>query len=295
MTQNIVQDALDLFTEQFKGSTNVLNLANCLVTPYVELNQVQTQLRINLWLHDAVGQQLDGLGEILGLARAPGMGDDQYRDLLIFQTFINTSKGTPNDLLQIVAFLSKATFTRYFQHYNAGFQIFTNGPVLLNATQNIKDYFEFNDHSLFGFNDGNYFAVVPTLAGTGLSVGLIGTIAPAGVDYFSLSYSLGNTPLFGFGSEGASYLLQTDNTGLFETNENGNLQYLELYENITDLPSPDGFVGFSEVGATLALQVNEYQLIVSDGSGDFELTVSNDQMLVGGGKMVEGIRDAAPL
>lgn len=287
----IIDDALLLFTEEFRDSVNINNLARALINPYIELLTVQNELISNRWLNTATGQQLDGLGDILGLARSANLSDDDYRALLRFQVFINTCKGTPNELLNAVATLSGATMTRYFEHPIAGFQIFTNGPIRINPASDIEYDLMFNDLSFYNTNDGSELIVHPSFDSGGLRVGVLGSMAPAGVDYFSLSFSLGNTPIFGFGNEGTNYLLELDDTGLFEANEDGSLSFLEMYVNEPGLTSTDGFIGFGEADAIVDLEVNGEVLEVYNGSSIIDLTVANVALVTGGGKFVEGIRD----
>lgn len=90
-------------------------------------------------LDTAQGVQLDGLGQIIGLARVPGQPDDSaiidgvyvqgYRESLQFQIFINQSSGTPEQVIAILKFLTQATKIWYNEVYPAAYQMATNGLV----------------------------------------------------------------------------------------------------------------------------------------------------------------------
>lgn len=76
----------------------------------VYLNQIQEledaafQVLLDTILDDAVGEQLDGIGRIVGRARE-GFSDDRYRDRLRSQIILNLSSGTIPQILDIVALL----------------------------------------------------------------------------------------------------------------------------------------------------------------------------------------------
>lgn len=290
---SLTTNALALFTEQFKYAPNVQALATALLSSMEDVLAEQNQLFNNRSLQTAVGAQLDGLGDILGLTRQ-GLDDDQYRALLLFQVFVNTSKGTPEDLINAVRFLSQGTHLHYYQFCDAGFLIFTNGPNLLTtggAPPEIN--LSLSEGGFLDLDSGGLLDIVPSTNIGGINIPIISTINPVGVDYISISFSLGRTPIFGFGYETESCLLLTDDGGNFEINEAGSLSYMELTISDPRPGGPDGWAGFSEV-SYLQLETDT-GLIISVQGNDMPspgpLYVLNYDMSTGGGKLCEGIRD----
>jgi hypothetical protein len=73
-----------------------------------ELDEAAAALLTDATLDAAVGVQLDGLGQILGVERH-GFSDDHYRSLLRGQIRINTSGGTVEQLNDIARLTSNTT------------------------------------------------------------------------------------------------------------------------------------------------------------------------------------------
>jgi len=101
---------------------------------------IQTQLNLlqtDRFLDFAQGVQLDGIGQILGLARVPGQPDDSgfvdgvyqqgYRQDLQFQIFVNESEGTPEDVITILKYLTNASTVWYDDMFPAAYILTTNG------------------------------------------------------------------------------------------------------------------------------------------------------------------------
>jgi len=297
----IVDNALTLFTDQFRGAENLNALARCMLAPFLEIEQVQNDLLTQRWINTAVGQQLDGIGDIVGLARQ-GDDDETYRAKLKFQVFINTCQGTPEDMITATRFLTGGTFLRYFEHHpSAGFTIFTNGPTIITSSNvaNVLYNLELDDGGLFNLEDGGELLLHPTEAAPNLHITLLSEIAPAGVDFISISYSLGEVPIFGFGNEASTYLLELDDTGLLEVDD-GATSFLEVYTDQADPTNDDGFEGMAEACSFWELEVDidnvSYGFAVSVNGVTEQLYLENTEFvdntsIVGGGKMVEGIRD----
>ena len=79
---------------------------------------------------------LVGLGTILGLDRVAGPDDDTiidgkqvtgYRQDLQFQIFLNNSQGTPEEVIYVLKYLTKASQIWYNEVYPAGYQMATDG------------------------------------------------------------------------------------------------------------------------------------------------------------------------
>ncbi len=88
-----VADALSLLTSQFSGSTNIQAILTSWITQVQELEAALFQLYEERGVEDAIGDQLDDLGTIVGLER-DGMSDTDYRARLLVQIAINLASGT---------------------------------------------------------------------------------------------------------------------------------------------------------------------------------------------------------
>lgn len=77
----------------------------------------------------AEGAQLDMIGKIVGLARATGQSDEEYRNLLEVQIQSNLSKGEIERLITIVKAFTNSTKTELQEFFPAYVQITYNGDV----------------------------------------------------------------------------------------------------------------------------------------------------------------------
>lgn len=149
---NFYQRSAALLAAQFQQAPldePLTNLQKLIYALNVEATQVQEQLQNLITLRSiqtAQGVQLDGLGQILGLARIPGQPDDGaiidglpvtgYRQSLEFQIYINSSSGTPENVIAALKFFTMASTIYYWDFFPAAFGLATNG---LSFPQNPQD------------------------------------------------------------------------------------------------------------------------------------------------------------
>ena len=103
-----------------------------LATYAAEIQEFETaafQVLLDRWLETAVGVQLDGLGSIVGKARA-GSDDDTYRLLLRAQVLLNRSSGTVPEILEILELVIPGFTIELQQHFPAGFQVIVDQAPL---------------------------------------------------------------------------------------------------------------------------------------------------------------------
>lgn len=132
---NVKERALALLASQFKDSpseqySNMQKFVIAMVESYQTLSDTNNQLKTERNIFVAVGVQLDGIGEILGLQREDGESDDDYRERLKFQTGINKSNGTPEELMRILKFITDADKVRYIDIYPAAYEMITDGTAV---------------------------------------------------------------------------------------------------------------------------------------------------------------------
>lgn len=160
---NHFQRALALLSSQFRGEkrngelTNLQKLIQALVIPAQEIEDVNYELQTERSLEFAVGYQLDEIGVILGLPRLINESDEDYRERLKFQIFINSSGGTPEDSIQFLKFLTQASHIGYFELTPAFYQMETNGLKFPNPPNLLND-------ALFSISPAgvNYVPIVAT-------------------------------------------------------------------------------------------------------------------------------------
>jgi len=160
---NHFERALALLASQFRGTkadgslTNLQKLIKAIIEPAQDAEDVNWELKTERWLVSAVGQQLDEIGIILGLARLTDETDEDYRERLQFQIFINISNGTPEDAIRVLAFLTQGTNIGYLERQYAFFQMSTNGLKFPTPPNQLND-------ALFSISPAgvNYVPIVAT-------------------------------------------------------------------------------------------------------------------------------------
>lgn len=116
---DITEDAEGWLLSQFRESPNILKLLRVFTT---ELQEIESSATIPLLysrtVEEAQGQQLDNLGVLLKVQRN-GLTDDQYRVLLKLVGLKKTNRGTIDDILNIIRFVTgdeSATLSRGFNY-----------------------------------------------------------------------------------------------------------------------------------------------------------------------------------
>lgn len=281
----IIDDAIDLFIEQFKGAEVIENLARALVTGLNDTEDVLNDLLLKRWLALAEGIQLDRLGVILGQPRY-GRNDEAYRNALYFQIFINTSKADPEAIIKATRVLSNGDFIRYWENYPAGYQIFTNGPDVLDISGAVLLDFslKLDDGGFLELDDGGLYLTRSALDIPQELVLFLKFLSPTAIDYISLIFSLGETPLFGVFEFISAYLV-LDDGGELELDDGSMLEVFST-EVAT---SPDGFEGLGEL-ELFYLSLDDGGLLELDDGG-FLGIVNNDSDTIAGGKLSEVMTD----
>ena len=114
-----VQDALARLITQYKTATNFQSL----ITAFVEQIQVIEDSLVDMntlrYLGGAQGQQLDNIGEIVGLPRPAGLSDAAYQLELLGQIKINISQGQPEQVIQVFQLFTGTNQVRLFEEFPA--------------------------------------------------------------------------------------------------------------------------------------------------------------------------------
>lgn len=289
----LVSQSLSLYADQFKDSENLNNLTRALLMPMDGIKQALEDLKDDRWIDTAVGEQLDQLGGIVGIRRL-GRTDDQYRQAIRFQIFINLSKTEPETLISATRVLTNGTFLRYWEHSDgAGFNIFTNGLNVFSESDATFELVRFalSDEDLLALDTGDHLLIKTIFRKSFDLLIFLRSITAAGVDYITLTYSLGRTPLFGFGFEFETGKLKLSNGNYLAVTSPTVPTNLEVFTDKFSGVSPDNFLGFSELSPTAITLSDGTVLGVNVGGEDVPLYADFVGLSVGGGKLTEGTRD----
>lgn len=292
----LVTDTLALFSEQFKDSQKVNDLMRCFLRPLDEIKSTAQDLLEDRWIDTAEGAQLDGIGAIVGVARE-GRTDDRYREAIRFQIFINLSKTEPETIIKAVRVITGGDFIRYWEHGNgAGFQVFTNGLNVFTELESTYQliYLELSGGGNLLLSGGADMYLLKSVFTRAFAlIAFLRSITAAGVDFVSLSYSLGRTPIFGFGNEFETGQLVLSSTEYLEVTGDPEPEptRFEVFTDRSDGISPDGFQGFAEVSPAEIILSDGRILAVNYLAEDVPLSADYVGLTVGGGKLVEGTRD----
>lgn len=183
---NVYARSAALLASQFQESlpngdkTNFQKLIYSFCTEGQDIQNVLQQLLTERYLSTAFGVQLDGIGQIVGLARIAGQPDDTtgtqtgYRQALEFQIFYNSSNATPEEIIFIAAFITASTHVNYIEYYPAAYQVVVNNVII---------------NGFFGSYQAN---TIPTL---------LKNAGPAGVEYPPVTTTMGVPRVFAWSSD----------------------------------------------------------------------------------------------
>ena len=112
---NHAQQALARLIYQYQQSPNLQGLISAFCQSIQLIEDELVAMNTDRYINDAYGQQLDNIGEIVGLARTPGMTDAVYQRYLLGQIKINISQGQPEQLIQLYSLLTNTNFVLIFE------------------------------------------------------------------------------------------------------------------------------------------------------------------------------------
>lgn len=101
-TENHTEQALSHLLEQFKGKPIIEALLTCFVDQVQSLEDSLFDLLLRRSLDQASGEQLDGLGAILGEARQ-SRTDADFKRGIETRILINLDEATPNEIIEIMS------------------------------------------------------------------------------------------------------------------------------------------------------------------------------------------------
>lgn len=110
-------------------ASRISKLVRAFVNQLQEVEDAAHDVLLRRSLGVAYGQQLDNIGEIVGEERL-GRSDADYRDAIIFKTFLNSSNGEPETLISALRVLTQSPYIYCEELYPAKVHLTFDGTVL---------------------------------------------------------------------------------------------------------------------------------------------------------------------
>lgn len=192
-----------LLIQQFREAERMNAMVRALATTQQDAEDAIYHMASHRWLPAAYGAQLDALGDILGELRF-GRSDDVYRTWLYFRIFINTSKGRPEDIIEILRFITNngepGGRVIYWENYPASVQLFTDGSFIPGAIidTDLIAQLALENGDLLELENGDNLDTYPGLPEiVNTLLDMMRSVLPASVGILPISFSLGELA-FGF-------------------------------------------------------------------------------------------------
>lgn len=130
-------EGIGLLLEQFHSSPLLQTLVEVLMGQVQDCEGVAWQLLTERTLDYATGDQLEGLGLIVGEPRN-GRDDDEYRVALRVRIAVNRSNGKPEEILNVLDLIfSGALDAQVREYYPASFTIDLHNPAVAPNTADV--------------------------------------------------------------------------------------------------------------------------------------------------------------
>ncbi len=130
-------DISGLLVDQYSDSVNLLKIISAISNVKQEIEHTILDLMDKRVLDNAEGQQLDNLGDLVGLPRE-GKTDDEYRTEIGTQIQINLSGGQSEILISVVSSLTNSTVVQLTDSYPAKINLTFNGTAPSNLSSVIN-------------------------------------------------------------------------------------------------------------------------------------------------------------
>lgn len=128
------EKGLKRLLEQYKNKPNIKALIEIYSIQIQEIENEIIQMRVNRFITNAVGKQLDNFGEIVGQPRL-GFSDEFYRVLLYAKIGQNISQGLPEQIIALFKLFTNGSTVQYMNLNGAEIALATDGtiePTILN-------------------------------------------------------------------------------------------------------------------------------------------------------------------
>lgn len=263
------EQAIDRFTSQYFEAEKLRNLTGAFVDRYQGLEDAVQQLLRERWVDDAVGQQLDELGAIVGEPRL-NRRDEVYRPAIRLRIILNRAGGEPESLIRFVRLAFDAEVVAYTEIYPAKVEIYARVGAEGAGEIFTINQFELNDGNLLELDDGSTLDVLVSSRELFESqVDRIREIMPAGVGTLFFVES-GQDIAFGTTEIVEEQSLVTDQGEEIELSDGSTLAVFDFSE-IDE--APDYIAGLGELGvADFELQLSDDFILELDDGSTFGVT-----------------------
>lgn len=131
-THNVehVEQGTDRLLERFKNQPNMVGTLQVILRRMQRIEDVIWELYEGVWLDNAIGVQLDNLGDIVGELRK-GRQDEVYRLWIRARIKINRSNGKISDTLELARLILESTASiKYIPEYPAAYKVTVNNTAV---------------------------------------------------------------------------------------------------------------------------------------------------------------------
>lgn len=110
-------------------TTKIASLVRAFVDQLQDAENAAKDVRLLTRLENASGEQLDGIGQVVGEDRL-GRADTEYRVGIGFRIFLNGSAGEPETLIAALRYFTQTDDVQYWELYPAAVQMRTGGSII---------------------------------------------------------------------------------------------------------------------------------------------------------------------
>lgn len=259
-------DALARLTSQYAHAEKLRSLIGISADRIQGLEDALQQILRERWVNEAIGDQLDELGAIVGEERL-NRNDRQYRPAIRLRIELNRSGGEPESVIRFVERGFGADIVDYREIYPAKIEVYARLGEEGAGTELIEEDFALDDGSLLQLSDGNILSVI-TLDRQLFAdqIQRVRDVVAAGVGtvFFTETDTL---IAFGISEVSADLSLELSDGSTFELSDGSELKIIDSGE-ISD--PPEYIAGLGELG------VAEFELSLND---EFALELDSGETL----------------
>ena len=165
MTINIKDyssQGLDRLLSQFYEKPNIKAILKSFIGSLSTTQEDSLAMLDYLNIDTATGYLLDNIGKIVGEGRF-GNTDDTYREKIKIRIFLNSSRGTPNDLLEALDLLTDSDRIQLFEHFPNHSIFYSNASTMsTNIANTLSAASIVTSHPVGIIHDPNNNALIPS-------------------------------------------------------------------------------------------------------------------------------------
>ena len=136
--EDTVQEGLENLLWQWRDSPNLRGLLESFLEQFDDLELAYYDLLTKRGVREAEGVQLDVLGDLVGEERA-GRKDDRYRAAILSRGLINSSSGTPEEMLTILAENTGSPSVNLWEHFSGTTLMYADRGVTPTVSHAMQD------------------------------------------------------------------------------------------------------------------------------------------------------------